>query len=369
MYTTQNARRDTGFSLIELIVVMAIFAIVVSLTIPVIARARSRSQEVFCQSNLRTLWSALQQYTMDNQDRYPLGFGFNRTNPTTGRPTDAGASGYITWFSSIDMYLTSGATQIILLDANSGFFDGATNRNFHAAFKCPSVSSVFQQKVHYYQHGVVMPHLTLEIPSSFRPHGMPAVKPAKVNQLYPHTALIWDTPLYSGAAPVTPSMFWSTDHTVSGFAAFVTMIDDNVMTAAGENALLAHPEYPERRFRGPGADRFAASTNPLKNPSGPIAFPNDQLMQPFGLPSFNADFGTGGVFNPGGARFRHTGLGCNVLFADGSARTLYLRPYRKVSNAPPGQGSADFIDSDFRRNMLMIKWPPGITDTNTYPTN
>ena len=361
-----------AFTLLEVVVVMAILAVAFAMSVPVITKARSRSQEVFCQSNLRILWSGLQQYTMDNQDRYPLGFGFNKMNPTSGRPSDGGTSGYITWFSSIDQYLTTGQNQIIPLDANSGFIDGATTRNFHNAFKCPSVSANFQQKIHYYQHGVVMPHMTLELPASFRAAGVPAIKPAKVNQLYPNTALIWDTSLFANAAPVTPLLFWGTDHTVSGFAAFCSMIDDNATSSSSENGLLCHPEYPERRFRSPGADRFSSSVNPLKNPAGPIAFPSDQYLQQVtggSIPTANGDSSGGTLWLPGNARFRHTGLGCNVLFADGSARTLYLRPFRKVANGAPGTASANYIDSDFRRNMLMIKWPPGITDTNTYPTN
>lgn len=368
-HRSENARR--AFSLLEVIVVMAILAIAISMTIPVIAKARTRSQEVFCQSNLRTLWSALQQYTMDNADRYPIGFAFNKFNAINGRPAGSDTS-YITWFSSIDQYLTSGTNQIVPLDANSGFIDGATTRNFHAAFKCPSVSSNFQQKIHYYQNGVVMPHMTLEIPARFRAPGMPIIKSAKINQVYPNTALIWDTPLFTAAAPVTPSMFWGPNHTISGYAPFCTMIDDNATSGGVENGLLCHPEYPERRFRSPAADRFAASLNPLKNPAGPIAFPSDQYTSQLTggqLPTINMDFNGSLTWNPGNARFRHSGLGCNVLFADGSARTLYLRPFRKVANGPPGTGSANFIDSDFRRNMLMIKWPPGITDTNTYPTN
>ena len=177
-------------------------------------------------------------------------------------------------------------------------------------------------------------------------------------------ALLWDTPLYSQAAPVTPSMFWiGNSETISGFALPATKID---------GGQLFHPESPELRYRGPSADRFASSVNPLRNPAGPIYFPSDQYLQQQGatLPSYNAD--AVGSFNTlmiGGPRFRHTALGCNVLFADGSVRTLYLRPYRKVADGVPGSGSANFVDSDFRRNMLMIKWPPGISDTNTVGTN
>lgn len=359
-----SIRRNTsrGFALLEVIVVMAILAIAVGMTIPVVSKARSRSQEIFCQSNLRTLSTALMQYTIDHQDRYPFGFIFNKSGETNGRPHDNGNSGYITWFSLADRYLTGDSAPNILLDANSGFIDGSTTRLFHSAFKCPSVGSNFQQKVQYYQHGVVMPHMTREVPAQYRAPGFPVINPAKVSQLYPDTALIWDTPVYSGAASVTPWNFWgSTPNTVAGYAAYVTRID---------GGQLFFPSQPELRYRGAGADRFAASVNPLRNPAGPVLFASDEALQGALLPSFNCDASNTFLTNMiGGPRFRHTGLGCNVLFADGSVRTLYLRPGRKVADGVPGTGSADYVDSDFRRRMLMIKWPPGITDTFTIDTN
>jgi prepilin-type processing-associated H-X9-DG protein len=147
------------------------------------------------------------------------------------------------------------------------------------------------------------------------------------------------------------------------------MIDDNETALSGENGLLCHPDKPERRFRSPSSDRFAQSTNVLKNPSGPIAFASDAFVQAVGAPypSANTDYGGGNVWNPGNARFRHNGTACNVAFVDGSVRTLFLNMRRSVS----GNGTSTYYDCDFRRNMLMIKWPAGsgIKDTNTYPTN
>lgn len=358
----QSAQRVCGFSLLELIVVMAIMAIMAGILLPAIHRARSRSSEIFCQSNLRTLATGLMQYTMDYNDRYPFGFTFNKFNPNNGRPTDGGASGYITWFSSVDKYLTSGANEIILLDANSGFVDGATTRNFHSAFKCPSVSSNFQQKIQYYQNNVVMPHVPLELNPQF--HHDPVLQPAKVNQLYPFNALIWDTPLFSQAAPVTPSMYWlGSPDTAVGATLPATKID---------GGQLMSPSEPELRFRGPQSDRFSTSTDAMFNPAGPILWPSDEYLASVNsfIPTYNTDV-TGSSFlyyMIGGPRYRHTGNGCNVLFADGSVRTLYLHPWRKVASGPVGTGSADYNDSDFRRFMLMTKWPPGFFDSGQVPT-
>jgi len=360
-------QNDSGFTLLELLVVIAVSAMLMGALLPAIGRMRGRSQSISCQSNLQTLSTAFVQYNQEYMDRYPYGFVFNRQN-AIGRPAGGeNPINYITWFSSLDKYLTSGATALIPLDFNTGFFDGGTTRRFHAVFKCPSVPAVFQQQVHYYQHGVVMPLMPLELGRT--PTGrVKLTAPAKLNQVYPNTALVWDTIVFSAAAPQTPSMFWGSDHTVSGFAPFCTFIDDNEPTLNSDNGLLCHPEYPERRFRSPGADRFATSSNALKNPAGPIAWPSDALVQSLGVGfmSFNAD-GDNAVFLPGKARFRHTGLSCNVLFADGTVQTLFLKPNHKVSFGVTG--AANFIDSDFRRYMLMIKWPNnGIHDSGSYPT-
>jgi prepilin-type N-terminal cleavage/methylation domain-containing protein/prepilin-type processing-associated H-X9-DG protein len=358
-----RARR--AFTLVELLVVIGIIALLISVLLPALSKARGRAQTVACLSNLRQITQACVNYTVEYKGSYPFGFIFNKSNPTTARPV--GDTSYITWYSSCDKYMRAKETEVIPYDANSGFIDGATRRVFSAAFKCPAVdTNVFKQQVHYYNHGVVMPHMTLEIPASFRAPNMPPIKsPAKVNQCYPDTALFWDTPVFSDGASVTPAMFWQTDHTVTGYAPFCTYIDDNEAAPSSENGLLCHPELPERRFRGTTGDRFANSTNPLKAPSGPIAWASDQFISSMGLEysSANIDFGGGVVWNAGNARFRHNGLGCNVAFQDGSVRTLFLNPRRTVDSAN------HYNDCEFRRYMLMIKWPSGLKDTGTYPTN
>ncbi|MBC8106254.1 MAG: prepilin-type N-terminal cleavage/methylation domain-containing protein [Anaerolineae bacterium] len=360
--------RPAAFTLVELLVVIGIIAVLISVLLPALSKARLRAQTVACQSNLRQIVQACVNYTVEYKGSYPFGFAFNKFNPANGRPSGSDSS-YITWFSSCDKYMKSKETENILLDANSGFYDGATRRVFSAAFKCPTVDvGTFKQQVHYFNHGVVMPNMPLELPTTFR-GTVPALRsPAKVNQVYPDTALFWDTPVFSEAASVTPGMFWGTDHSSTGYAAFCTMIDDNAPALNGENCLLSHPELPERRFRSATGDRFAGSTNVLKAPSGPIAWASDAYLIALGFAfSQNTDYGGGTVWNPGNARFRHNGLGCNVAFVDGSVRTLFLNPNRTVS----GSGSSTFIECEFRRYMLMIKWPSGtgIKDTGVYQTN
>src|SRR3954462_1696859 len=125
-----RARR--AFTLVELLVVIGIIALLISVLLPALSKARGRAQTVACLSNLRQITQACVNYTVEYKGSYPFGFIFNKSNPTTARPV--GDSSYITWYSSCDKYMRAKETEIILLDANSGFIDGSTRRVFNAAF-------------------------------------------------------------------------------------------------------------------------------------------------------------------------------------------------------------------------------------------
>src|SRR4051812_22542275 len=185
-------QRYSAFTLVELLVVIGIIAVLIGVLLPVLSKARGRAETIACQSNLRQVVQACVQYTIEYKGSYPWGFIFNRYGPT-GRPQPATETSYITWFSSCDKYMKSKETEIILYNANNNnIIDGATKRVFSGAFKCPVVDTgTFKQQVHFYNHGVVMPHYPLEIAPGL-PVGQPPIKqPAKVNQVYPDTALFW----------------------------------------------------------------------------------------------------------------------------------------------------------------------------------
>jgi len=61
-----------GFTLVELLVVIAIVSVITAILFPVFASVRERGRRTVCQSNLKQLALAVQQYVQDNSQMYPL---------------------------------------------------------------------------------------------------------------------------------------------------------------------------------------------------------------------------------------------------------------------------------------------------------
>lgn len=71
-----GVRKQTAFTLIELLVVIAIIAILAAILFPVFAQARERAKQATCISNLKQWGSAMSMYKSDNDDTFPLAYGW-----------------------------------------------------------------------------------------------------------------------------------------------------------------------------------------------------------------------------------------------------------------------------------------------------
>jgi prepilin-type N-terminal cleavage/methylation domain-containing protein len=71
--TAGSDRQPRAFTLIELLMVVAIIALLIGLLVPALSRARESGRSSVCSSNLRQLVIALDTYANDHADRYAPG--------------------------------------------------------------------------------------------------------------------------------------------------------------------------------------------------------------------------------------------------------------------------------------------------------
>jgi prepilin-type N-terminal cleavage/methylation domain-containing protein/prepilin-type processing-associated H-X9-DG protein len=66
-------RKRNGFTLVELLVVIGIIALLISILLPSLNRARESAQRAACLANLRSVMQMMNLYATDNKGQIPLG--------------------------------------------------------------------------------------------------------------------------------------------------------------------------------------------------------------------------------------------------------------------------------------------------------
>jgi prepilin-type processing-associated H-X9-DG protein/prepilin-type N-terminal cleavage/methylation domain-containing protein len=92
----ETGSRRSGFTLVELLVVIGIIALLISILLPALGRVRENAASVKCQSNLRQIVTAYIQYNIDTKGK---GMRLSLTPP----PSDGG--GYVMYLLSQGKYI------------------------------------------------------------------------------------------------------------------------------------------------------------------------------------------------------------------------------------------------------------------------
>ena len=121
------ARRAAGFTLVELLVVIGIIALLISILLPSLGKARQTAKASVCLSNLRQVGLAYQMYAQDNKGYLPF-----IKNPTWNDPNN------VYWFRALTKYMGGGRNfdPLNAADPNSG--DDKVSAVFRA---CPEWTS------------------------------------------------------------------------------------------------------------------------------------------------------------------------------------------------------------------------------------
>jgi prepilin-type N-terminal cleavage/methylation domain-containing protein/prepilin-type processing-associated H-X9-DG protein len=311
---SNRTQQGRAFTLLELVVVIAVVALMAAVLIRTTIKARDRMGDVACQNNLRQLCQALHSYNVDNNGSMPYGLFYVGSGPPDWTSPPGGNGAYTSWASELNKYFM-------------------LPKGYAPAFQCPDAQQqAGAHPVSYVMNMIVAVSPVYEVLIGQPPRAQ--TKPPKLHLMLrdsPGTAVMWDTPIhpdpqfpegYLVGADIDGQRFWQ-----------------------GANS-------PQYRYYSPH-DVFG------QIPPGVFSHNRPVLLNVGANVYRNIDPPAGASFPwQGNLRFRHEGqTQCNAAFFDGSVRafTAVVRTDNTVQS------------HDAIRRYFMINWPPGTPPNTSVP--
>lgn len=175
---TQPSTRQ-AFTLVELLVVIGIIALLISILLPAMGRARAQAQSVSCLANLRSIGQSINLYAAANRGSLPYGY-WDGIGPD-GVEQGAGNNS-----SDWQLLLMSGA--LGKGGSTYGTQSGADASKLQQMFVCPSASTErasspalrVERRLHYASHPRLMPRLD---DKDLSKASQPLMKPYKLGSI------------------------------------------------------------------------------------------------------------------------------------------------------------------------------------------
>jgi prepilin-type N-terminal cleavage/methylation domain-containing protein len=120
--TSDPRCKESAFTLIELLVVIAIIAILASLLLPALAKAKAKARLTQCLNNQHQIALAFVMYADENQETYPMTWGWNAQGGTNGAVDDHHGGGALPAQRPLNGYTRSLEVYHCPADRGDSFF-------------------------------------------------------------------------------------------------------------------------------------------------------------------------------------------------------------------------------------------------------
>src|SRR5882724_9049040 len=127
----QARSRSLAFTLVELLVVLAMITILAALLLPALAGARAKAKAITCLNNVRQLGLATQIYTDEFSERLPYNLGEADIRAAVAQ------NQFLNWNSSIMDWEVGNPDNTNTILVTLGGIGPYTARN-HRVYKCPN---------------------------------------------------------------------------------------------------------------------------------------------------------------------------------------------------------------------------------------